>query len=114
MKDVYIVATASPKPVTDEALREAFESDEIELKLGEDGCLFSVRAEATRIDVRFESRKEDLGWSPDLLSGAPSAHEALQGSRGFYRLSFEPGKPQATVAVRNTSWAAVKALYRKR
>jgi hypothetical protein len=104
LKDVYIVATASAKPVGDELLKEAFESDEIELKLGEDGCLFSVRAEATRIDVRFESRKEDLGWSPELLSGSPQSHETLQGSRGFYRFSFEPGKPQATVAVFEALW----------
>ncbi|MBK7858849.1 MAG: DUF2314 domain-containing protein [Archangiaceae bacterium] len=104
MKDVYIVATASPKPVEDDLIKEAFESEEIELKIGEDGCLFSVRAESTRIDVRFESRKEDLGWSPELLSGSPQSHEALQGSRGFYRFSFEPGKPQATVAVFEALW----------
>ncbi len=104
MKDVYILATASPKPVTEDELKEAFESDEIELVLGEGDCLFSVRAEATRVDVRFESRKEDLGWSPELLSGTPQSHEALQGSRGFYRFSFEPGKPQATVAVFEALW----------
>jgi hypothetical protein len=104
VREVYIVATAAAKPVDDEALKEAFESDEIELRLGEEGCLFSVRAEATRIDVRFESRKEDLGWSPDLLSGTPASHEALQGSRGFYRFSFEPGKPQSTVAVFEALW----------
>jgi hypothetical protein len=104
VKEVYIVATASPKPVTDEQLVEAFESDEIKLVLKEDGNLFSVRAENTRIDVRFEARKEDLGWSPELLSGSPQSHQALQGSRGFYRLSFEPGKPQATVAVFEALW----------
>ncbi|MBL8952010.1 MAG: DUF2314 domain-containing protein [Myxococcaceae bacterium] len=104
MKEVYIVATESPKPVTEDAIREAFESDEIELTVGEDGCLFSVSAESTRIDVRFESRKEDLGWSPDLLSGTPPSHEALQGSRGFYRFSFEPGKPHSTVAVFEALW----------
>jgi hypothetical protein len=104
VREVYILATAAAKQVTEDALKEAFESDEIELVLGEEGCLFSVRAEATRIDVRFESRKEDLGWSPELLSGTPQSHELLQGSRGFYRFSFEPGKPQATVAVFEALW----------
>lgn len=104
MKEVYILATASTKPLSQKAITEAFEADEVELKFGENDALFSVCADSSRVDVRFEARAEDLGWSPDLLSGSEASHKALQSSRGFYRVSFDPGKPQATVAVFEALW----------
>src|SRR5688572_5726339 len=104
MKEVYILATTQAEPVAEAAVREAFESDEVELQFGEDGCLFSVRADETRVDVRFAVRKEGLGWTPDLLTGAQEAHELLKSAKGFYRVAFEPGKPQGSVAVFEALW----------
>jgi hypothetical protein len=104
VKEIYIVATQSPKPVSLADLEGSFDSDDVEFLTDVEGCLFSVRAESTRIDVHFETRKENLGWSPDLLSGTELSHEALRKSRGFYRISFEPGKPQASIAVFEALW----------
>lgn len=104
MKEIYIVATQSPKPVSLTELEGSFDSEDVEFLTDVEGCLFSVRAESTRIDVHFETRKENLGWSPDLLSGTEASHEALRKSRGFYRVSFDPGKPQASVAVFEALW----------
>jgi hypothetical protein len=99
VKEIYILATDSLAPLSEEQLREAYESDEVELIFGEDGCLFSVRAGETRVDVRFETREEELGWTPDLITGSAECHEVLKKARGFYRISIEPGKPQPSVAV---------------
>ncbi|MHB8876472.1 MAG: DUF2314 domain-containing protein [Myxococcaceae bacterium] len=104
MKEVYILATAEPRPVDLGVLRDAFESEDVDFVVGEDGCLFSVRADETRIDVRFETREAGLGWTPDLITGSTECHEALKKARGFYRVSFEPGKPQPSVAVFEALW----------
>ncbi len=104
MKEVYILAAGDPRPVDLEVMREAFESEEVAFVVGEDGCLFSVRADETRIDVRFETRDAGLGWTPDLLTGSEACHAALKKARGFYRVSFEPGVPQASVAVFEALW----------
>lgn len=106
MKDVYIVATEATEPVTEAVVSEAFTSDDVEVVFGEDDCLFSVRAEETRVDVRFQARTEGLGWTPDLLTGAPEARKYLEAAKGFYRVSFEPGKPQGSVAVFEGLWTA--------
>ena len=104
MKEVYILATPKPEPVAEAAVREAFESDEVELTFGDHGCLFSVSADETRVDVRFDVRTEGLGWTPELLTGTQEAHEALKSAKGFYRVAFEPGKPQGSVAVFEALW----------
>ncbi len=104
MKEVYILATMQAEPVAEAAVREAFESDEVELTFGEDGCLFSVRADETRVDVRFDVRTEGLGWTPDLLTGTQEAHQLLKDSKGFYRVAFDPGKPQGSIAVFEALW----------
>jgi hypothetical protein len=104
MKEVYILATAQAEPVAEAAVRESFESDEVELAFGQDGCLFSVSADETRVDVRFDVRKDGLGWTPDLLTGTVEAHEMLKNAKGFYRVAFEPGKPQGSVAVFEALW----------
>lgn len=106
MRDVYIVATDSPEPLSVEVLREAFEAEEVQLVFGEDGCLFSVRADASRVDVKFESRLNPLGWTPDLLTGTPELREQLEKALGFYRLSFEPGIPQPSIAAFEALWTA--------
>lgn len=103
-REIYIVATHSAEPLTSEALREAFESDEVELVFGEDGCLFSVRADQSRVDVRFEARLTALGWTPDLLTGTSELRQSLEHAKGFYRVSYEPGKPQSSVAVFEALW----------
>lgn len=111
-KDVYIIASASPEPLSEAQLREAFETDEVELLVGVEGTLFSVRADDSRVDVHFDSRPDGLGWTPDLLVGSPEAREFLEKARGFYRVSFVPGKPQPSVAVFEALWT-VRALLEK-
>lgn len=103
-KEVYIVATDSAEPLTPEVITEAFEAEEVELVFGEEGLLFSVRAEASRVDVRFEPRFSALGWTPDLLTGGAELREMLEQSHGFYRVSFEPGKPQPSIAAFEALW----------
>ena len=105
MKEVYILATTQETAVDEAAIAEAFDAEDVEVVFGENDALFSVKSEASRVDVRFEARAEDLGWSPDLLSGSEASHKVLQSSRGFYRVSFTPGEPQPTVAVFEALWA---------
>ncbi len=105
MKDVYVVATESAEPLSLDVIREGFEADEVELKFGENDSLFSVLADGARVDIRFDSREKGLGWTPDLLTGAPELREFLEKAKGFYKVSFEPGKPQTSVAVFEALWA---------
>jgi hypothetical protein len=104
VKEVYIVATAEAEPVALEALKEAFESEEVQFVTGEEGLFFSVRSETSRVDVKFDARAERLGFSPEMLTGTEACHEALKAAKGFYRFSFEPGKPQGSVAVFEALW----------
>lgn len=105
MKDVYVLATIETEPASEQVLAEAFSGDEVELVFGEDDCLFSVRADTSRVDVTFEVRDTPLGWSPDLLIGTPELRRVLETARGFYRVRFSPGQPQQTVAVFEALWA---------
>jgi uncharacterized protein YegJ (DUF2314 family) len=104
LRDIYIVATHSGEPLAEEVLREAFGSDEVDLTLGQDGCLFSVRAGESRVDVKFEASLTPLGWAPELLTGTSELREALKRARGFYKVGFVPGKPQGSVAVFEALW----------
>lgn len=104
LREVYIVAAASPEPLPPEVITEAFEADDVRVLLGEEGTLFSLRAETSRVDVRFEARLAPLGWSPDLLTGTPELRAQLEQARGFYRISVEPGQPQASVAAFEALW----------
>lgn len=104
LREVYIVATETPEPLAAEVIREAFGGEDVQVVLGEDGNLFSVRAGESRVDVKFESRLTPLGWTPELLTGTPELREALKHAKGFYRVSFEPGKPQGSVAVFEALW----------
>ncbi len=110
MKDVYVIATESNEPVSPETLREAFEGDEVELSFGENGQLFSIQADGARVDVRFEGREKSLGWTPNLLTGSSDLREFLEKATGFYKVSFEPGKPQTSVAVFEALWAVRTVL----
>ena len=105
IKDVYVIATESTEPVSDESIREAFEGDEVEMTFGENGQLFSLKADGAQVDVRFESREKSLGWTPDLLTGSQELREFLEKAVGFYKVAFEPGKPQTSVAVFEALWA---------
>lgn len=104
LRETYIVATEKTAPIDREAVKEAFESDDVSLVFDEEGVLFSVRAESSRVDVTFESRLAPLGWTPELLTGTPELREKLREARGFYRISFEPGQPQPSVAVFEALW----------
>ncbi|MFN0064510.1 MAG: hypothetical protein ACKVPX_18560 [Myxococcaceae bacterium] len=112
MKDVYIVATESAKPVRYADFQEALEAEEGAFQPGM-GKEWSFRLTSSDADihVEFESR-EALGWSPDLLTGSADAHAVLRKARGFYRIAFEPGKPQPTAAVFEALWCA-RALLEK-
>ncbi len=104
MREIYIVAVESREPLALDVLAEAFEAEEVKVTFGEEGCLFSVRADASRVDVKFEPRLTPLGWAPDLLTGTAELRERLQNGRGFYRISFEPGMPQPSVAAFEALW----------
>lgn len=104
MRDVYVLATLDTEPVKEAVVREAFAGDEVELVFGEDDCLFSVRADESRVDVVFEVRDSPLGWTPELLIGTPELRKTLETARGFYRVRYVPGKPQQTMAVFEALW----------
>ncbi|MFZ5443687.1 MAG: hypothetical protein ACOZQL_27010 [Myxococcota bacterium] len=104
LREVYIVAVEEAEPITQDAVRELFGAEEVELVFGEDDSLFSVRADASRVDVKFEPRFTPLGWTPELLTGPAELREALQKAHGFYRVYFEPGKPQASIAAFEALW----------
>ncbi|MFT3708528.1 MAG: DUF2314 domain-containing protein [Archangium sp.] len=104
LREIYVVASDSNEALAPEIITEAFEAEDVKVVFGEDGALFSVRADASRVDVRFETRLQPLGWTPDLLTGTPELRETLEKAVGFYRVSFEPGKPQASVAAFEALW----------
>ena len=104
MREIYILATLADAPVPLEELRSSFESEQVKLAASQDGQGFVLSAEEVELAVRFESRTQPLGWSPDLLTGSGEAKALLERARGFYRLSFEPGHPQPSVAVFEALW----------
>lgn len=104
LRETYIVATEAAEPIGAEVLREAFEADDVRLVFGEEGVLFSVRADTSRVDVRFDSQLAPLDWTPDLLTGPKELKEQLERAKGFYRIAFEPGRPQPSAAVFEALW----------
>lgn len=106
MKETYILATASEAPLSMDALRHEFESEEIAFETLSTGWGFLLTAEGSQVQVRFESLEASLGWTPDLLVGTDAARALLKSARGFYRISFEPGQPQPSVAVFEALWCA--------
>lgn len=110
MKEVFIVATESAVAVPLEALRAGFESEDVRFLPGEDGKSFSLTAEETHLDVRFDERETPMGWTPDLITGSDESHALLRKARGFYRIAFEPGQGQPSVAVFEALWCARSLL----
>jgi len=108
-KEIYLIATEAAEPLAPEVVTEAYEGEEVELKFDEPGVWLVVKSDTTRVEVRFENRLEPLGWTPDLLTGTPELREQLSAARGFYRVSYEPGKPQPSVACFEALWT-VRAL----
>jgi len=106
VKEIYILATLADAPVSIEEIRSSFESEDVKVNAEPDGRSFVLSAEEVELSVRFEARGEALGWSPDLITGSDEARAVLDKARGFYRLSFEPGHPQPSVAVFEALWCA--------
>lgn len=107
MKEVYILATRQVEPVPLATIQDALEDEDVEvLTAGPDQWALSVRTGEARTDIVFESREGPLGWTPDFLTGSDTAEAILKEARGFYRISFEPGKPQPTAAVFEALWCA--------
>ena len=104
MKAFYIFATASEAPISLDELRAEFESEQIAFTARADGWGFVVEADGATIEVRFETLEKAMGWTPDLLTGSDGARQAIESAKGFYRFSFEPGKPQPSVAVFEALW----------
>lgn len=103
-REIYIVATKTGERLAEALVRERFEADDVTVQFGRDGSFFSVEADEARVDVGFEARAAGLGWTPELLTGTAEDRAALESARGFYRVSFEPGKPQGPVAVFEALW----------
>lgn len=106
MKDTYILAAASEAPLSLGSLQAEFEAEEIAFEAIPGTWGFTVRAEGSEIQVRFEALETSLGWTPDLLVGSDASREALKTARGFYRIAFEAGQPQPSVAVFEALWCA--------
>lgn len=112
MKEVYILATPEAAPIAIDDMRGAFESDEVTFDVLTEGWGFTVKAEDSTVAVRFDALETAMGWTPELISGSDEAHAALREARGFYRISFLPGKPQPSVAVFEALWTARALLER--
>lgn len=104
LRDTFIVAVAATEPLANEVIKEAFAAEEVTITFGEDGSLFSVRSDNSRVDVTFETRDTPLGWTPELLTGTPELRAMLEQAHGFYRVAFEYGQPQPSVAVFEALW----------
>jgi hypothetical protein len=111
LREIYILATEKPEPVSLDELKSEFESEQIAYQQkGEWG--FQVEADGATVAVSFESVETPMGLSPDLLSGSDAAKDWLKKARGFYRFSFEPAKPQPSVAVFEALWCVRMILER--
>ena len=106
MRETYILATVADAPVSIEEIRSSFESENVKVTPQDEGRAFVLSAEEVELTVRFEARAQPLGWSPDLITGSDEAKALFNQARGFYRLSFEPGHPQPSVAVFEALWCA--------
>lgn len=106
MKEIYVLASEQSQPPPLEFFREALGSEDVDIVAGEGGLLFSVRAQETRVDVRFEAASPEQKWELDQLTASDESLEALRRTRGLYWISFEPGKPQPSVGVFEALWCA--------
>ncbi|MBX5483192.1 MAG: hypothetical protein IRZ16_15330 [Myxococcaceae bacterium] len=100
MKEVYILATRAMEPVAPSALLESLDEDEVTFSVAEgEEWAVALEADGARVEIRFEALTEPLGWAPDFLTRNEPAQKLLSEARGFYRIAFEPGKPEGSVAV---------------
>jgi hypothetical protein len=104
VKAVYVLATESKEPVSLEVLAEAFASDEVQFLPKDDGASFLLRADQTEVELKF-SLEPNLEAVRQQLTGTQEATAALERAQGYYRVSFSPGKPIASVAVFEALWA---------
>lgn len=106
MKDVYVVAAETARPLDLEVLEATFDPDETEFITGEEGIYFSVVSGDTRVDVRFRPGAPVLTLPKDLITGSEQARKALKKAKSSYAFSFEAAKPQPSVAVFEALWCA--------
>jgi Uncharacterized protein conserved in bacteria (DUF2314) len=106
LREIYIVATDAGEPLDAAALTQAFEAEEVKVTMAQGDHSFSVEADGSRVEVRFEARLSALGWTPELLTGTVELRAQLEQAHGFYRISFEPGKPQPSIAAFEALWTA--------
>jgi hypothetical protein len=103
VKEIYILATQEPAPVSLELLAASLEGEGVELVM-EQGLLFSLRSAEARTDVRFEPLADPLGWAPEFLTGTDESQHFLKTARGFYRISIDPACAQPSVCVFEALW----------
>ncbi len=106
MKELYILARPDPAPVELAVLKDAYEAEDLTFEPLEEEGSFAISSEEVRVEARFESREQGLGWTPELITGSDEAKALLKTARGFYRIAFTPGKPQPSIAVFEALWCA--------
>src|ERR1700687_184704 len=99
VKDIYLLATEHEEPLSLDALERIFHSQEVGFSPGDHNSLCTITSGEFQVEVRFSR----LGTSPPIraedLTGNEASQRAVREAKGFYWLSFEPGRPQASVAV---------------
>ncbi|WP_225413478.1 DUF2314 domain-containing protein [Stigmatella hybrida] len=107
MNEIYLLAIEAAAPVPIETLRTTFASDEVRFVPEAEGGGFSIHAEGTRVEVRFDTGTFPGGLRKDLLTGSEESRQMLGRAQGFYRIAVEPGTgPQPTVPVFEALWCA--------
>ena len=110
MKEVYVLATERVEPASLEALKESFEAEEVTFTPLEGGYGFLIDAEQAKVEVRFEVRDAPMALDQELLTGSDEAIAGWEKARGFYRVGFEPGKGQPSIAVFEALWCVRNLL----
>jgi hypothetical protein len=104
----YVLATERVRPVALEKLKASLEDEGVEF-IKEEGLLLSIRVNGARTDIRYEKLKEPIKLKGDFVTGSDETVAQLRKAKSIYRISFEPAKPQASVAVFEALWC-VRAL----
>jgi len=106
VKAQYLLAIGQGEALPLEALSSAFHSDEVELSPVKGSQKFKITSGEVDLLVSFEGRRRALEFDPKLLIGNEESRQAVQRARAFYRIAFEPAKPQPSVAVFEALWCA--------
>jgi hypothetical protein len=104
----YLLATERLQPVSIDALKQSLEDEGVEF-VQEGDTLLSVRVNGARTDIIYERIKTPIKVPGDFITGSDESVELLRKAKAIYRISFEPAKPQASVAVFEALWC-VRAL----